>query len=263
MTARRLALSCLLLAGCETLGPLPPAPVEVAPGLLEVRGESGTDADAVAEIAAAARAALPALGRWGPPSHEVTIDVLPDHGALERAIRRPGWPWLRAWARYDVVYVQSPRTWGLFAGGAASLRDLLTHELTHCAMFQAAAGPDDWTSRRIPLWFREGMASWAAKQGDRRFTRHELAEILRRPGGAELHPLRDGEALSLRRPALAYSAAHWAFLALIARFGEPGVRRVLDAMRSGLTFRAAFERALGLSEDDFARAFRADLLRQG
>lgn len=242
------AVLALSLAACAHAPP-PRGSIEVAPGVLLVRCEDGVCARDCAEVEEAARRALPALRRWGSLAAAVEIEVLPTHEALEEAIRRPGWSWLRAWARYDDVFLQAPGSWGTFQGRIASLSTLLSHELTHCAMFQAAAGPADWTSRRIPLWFREGMASWAAGQERRRLARSALAPPLAQD--TSLDPFADGEALSRSDPGLVYSAAHWAFVDLVARFGEAGVRRVLAAMKSGLDFPAAFGAALGISPADF------------
>jgi hypothetical protein len=217
----------------------------------------GVDGDTVRDVATAAARALPALLRWGPLTRPVTVVVLPSHEALERQVHRPGYGWLRAWARYDVVYLQSPRTWGWFQGTPSQLAETLTHELTHCATFQATGGPDDWIGRDIPLWFREGMASWAADQGWRRWSRQRLANALReRP---KLDPLEEAEALYRDQPELVYSAAHWAFVYLWRRFGEAKVRELLGAMKGGAAFPVAFHRALGVSLADFETAFDADI----
>ena len=44
----------------------------------------------------------------------------------------------------------------------AALNELLTHELTHCVMYQRAGTDLNWSLKGIPLWFREGMASVTA-----------------------------------------------------------------------------------------------------
>ena len=255
-----LALLVAAAAGCApVLAAAPPARV-VAPGLLSVEAAAGCHAADVDEVDAAARQALPALERWGPPASPVHVILLPSHAALERAVHRPGFDWLRAWARYDVVYLQAPHSWGFLQGTPAQLRDILTHELTHCAMFQASASPTDWAERGVPFWFREGLASWAAGQLDRRWSRGELADALR--AAPALEPLADGEALSRARPDLAYSAAHWAVATLIARRGEARVRELLAAMKAGASFDVAFHEAFGESVWAFQSRFE-DALRRG
>ncbi len=259
MSLRRLALPALLLVGCAHAPSVAPQPVDVAPGILTVRGEVGDSEDAVHDVANAASSALPALLRWGPLTHPITVIVLPSHEALERQVHRPGYRWLRAWARYDAVYVQSPRSWGLFQGTPTQLVEMLKHELTHCATFQAAGGPDDWTERHIPLWFREGMASWAAGQEGRRWSRKQLANALReRP---KLEPLEEAESLYKDQPELVYAAAHWAFVYMRQRWDEARLRALLAAMKAGAAFPVAFHETFAVSLADFERDFAADLAK--
>ena len=258
-----LVLALILSAGCAHVQAAsgPPTPVVIAPGVLTVQADSAEDAGAQARVVLAARAALPALLRFGRPGTPVTILVLPSHEALEEAIHRPSFRWLRAWARYDVVYLQSPRTWGLFAGGEGQLTEMLTHELTHCAMFQAAGLPDNWTQKGIPLWFREGMASWAAGQEGRRWSRARLATELRdRPG---IDPILQSEALYRSEPSLVYSTAHWAFVGLLDRVGTKGIEALLADMKAGGSFRTAFAQALGLSVELFERELLVELRGEG
>src|SRR6185295_2154512 len=49
----------------------------------------------------------------------------------------------------------------------ADVDELMLHELTHCVMYQRSASAADWSRKRIPLWFREGMASVTASQSYR------------------------------------------------------------------------------------------------
>jgi hypothetical protein len=253
----RWPLAAVLAVGCAHAPTVAPPPIEIAPDELTVRGEVGDDADAVRDVATAASAALPALLRWGPLARPVTVVVLPSHVALEQQVHRPGYRWLRAWARYDVVYLQSPRSWGMFQGTQPQLTEMLRHELTHCATFQAAGGPNDWTERHIPLWFREGMASWAAGQEGRRWSRQQLANALReRP---KLEPLEEAETIYRDQPELVYAAAHWAFVYLWQLSSEAKLRELLAAMKGGAAFPVAFHQTFTMSLADFERAFAADL----
>jgi len=260
MNRSTLAAMLLLGSGCAHVLAVAPPPLTVAPGALSVRAEPPCRASDLAEVARAAREALPALVRWGALSAPVSVVVVPSHEALEAAAHHAGFPWLRAWARYDVVYLQAPHTWGLFEGTPAQLRDVLMHELTHCAMFQASAGPDDWVGRHIPFWFREGLASWAAGQGGRRWSRRELGRTLAR--APALDPLEDGDALSQSDPGLAYSAAHWAVADLAARSGEVALRRLLSTMKAGAAFDVAFHSVYGESVWRFEHGF-LEALRRG
>lgn len=190
-----------------------------------------------AAVAAQVRAALPEAvslaGRWGALPSPLTLTVHPTHGALEVASRRPGQAWLRAWARPGAVELQSPRTWSRGAATRAELTELLAHELTHCAMFEAA-GSDERVLRSIPAWFREGMATWTSGE---RFEGRVGARGAPSAGGAG--------SLS------AYAAADHAFRALVGRHGPETVRALLAAMRAGLEFDAAFHAATGVAVEGF------------
>ncbi len=240
------------------------------------------DAKAARQVAAAVRAAAPRVTRWGDIAVPITITVHPSHAALEDAVRREGYAWLRAWARYSTIDVQSPRTWSLFGASDAEVTELLTHELTHCAMYQHAATEFNWPYKAIPLWFREGLASVTAEQGYRRGKLDALfrfyaqsapgsgdgigisrARVALGPTGGEGDPIGDPEPLYQDRSEIVYGAAHHAFKFLLDRYGEERVRRILDLMAKGRQFPAAFEEAVGLSEPEFAADFRRFVVWQG
>ncbi len=105
--------------------------------------------------------------RWDGPRANFEIVIHESHEALEKAVNRLGYPWLRAWTRYDVIHIQSPRTWGL-PEWREPFRELMLHELFHLVMYQAVGTPSNWTTRVLPLWYREGMASSASGQSYRR-----------------------------------------------------------------------------------------------
>jgi hypothetical protein len=210
------------------------------------------DSEGAALVARAVVAALPKLQRWGKLREKVVIKVLPDHDALEEVVDRRGNSWLRAWARYAVVYVQSPASWLTGSDAQAQADELLLHELTHCLMYQRSGGDPGWQEKGIPLWFREGMASVTAGQGYRRGTLGRLASQVR--AGEEL--IADAEGLYRHKSEAVYAAAHHAFEFLLRRHRDEGVRRLLDAMGAGRRFDAAFEEALGVSRTSFERQFR-------
>lgn len=237
-----------------------------------VPGDSGS----ARLVAAALRRALPAVERWGGLAVPVAITIHPSHEALERAIHREGFGWLRAWARYDTVDLQSPRTWSLIGASEAEVARLLAHELTHCAMYQASGTRSTWARIRIPLWFREGMASVSAGQANHRASREALRDYYRSAGlrsggeprldavggaagqtGRAGDPVSDPEPLYQGDSEVVYAAAHWAFQFLLDRYGESPVREVLAAMRRGEPFDTAFTAAVGIPpaafEDDFKR----------
>ncbi len=227
----------------------------MAQSLLSVEIESNADRGDLEALIEEASQALPSIERWGGLRVPTRLIVLPDHAALEDRAQHPGYGWLRAWARYDVVYLQSPRTWHILGirPSRGELRALLTHELTHCAMYQAISDASDWTQRDVPLWFREGMASWTAQQAGRRLSEQELSRFLSRH--PEVDPLAQAPALYQHDEALVYSAGHWAFERL-AGLGVGRVNLLLKGMRAGQSFSEAFSNAF----DETAAGFVAQAL---
>jgi len=230
---------------------------------------AAADAEAAQQGAQVLPGALARAQRWGRLSAPVAITLQPDHDALEAAANQEGYPWMRGWARYASVDLQSPGSWQLVgAPDDAYVGEVLAHELTHCAMYQASASEWSWAYKGIPLWFREGMASVAAGQGHRRDGLERIARFYDEAGpgasasrsaagGGRGDPLSDPEPLYRREDKLVYSTAHHAFEFLLARYGDAGVRAVLAEMSAGHRFDGAFERAIGIPP----RAFEADFRR--
>lgn len=237
------------------------------------------DAGAALQVERALRVAAPRVARWGGLTSTVTIALHPTHERLEAAVRRPGYEWLRAWARHSRIDLQSPRTWRLFGASDEDVAELLTHELAHCAMYQQSATEFTWPFKGEPLWFREGLASVTAGQGYRRVTLEDLwrfyaeggeAEEALPPPGADpggaaggADPIANPERLYQRRSDLVYGASHHAFAFLLARYGEPRVRGVLGRMGEGSRFDEAFQAEIGISEGEFAADFRRFVIWQG
>lgn len=212
------------------------------------------DTDAASQVRLAVERALPRLARWGSFDDTVTIVIHPNHAALERAANRSGYDFLRAWARYEQIELQSPRTWTLLGASQSQVDELLLHELTHSLMYQVASDRLGWTRKRIPLWFREGMASYTADQGYRVPSLEDLARFWRETPAAD--PLTQADTLYQGKSDIVYGAAHHAFTFLVRRYGEPTVRGVLHAMSRGPDFTEAFAQAIGLPPDDFLQDFR-------
>jgi hypothetical protein len=229
------------------------------------------------------RAAAPRAQRWGPLANEVTITVHRDHAALEAAVHRPGYEWLRAWARFHTVDLQSPRSWGLFGAPDRRIEELLAHELTHCAMYQRAGDELTWMYKEIPRWFSEGLASVTAGQGYRYGGPEELwAFYLSRlpgtgsgdgeparsrgrssPAALPGDPIVDPDPLYQDQSHVVYGAAHHAAEFLLRRYGEAPVQEVLSLMGEGKRFPAAFREAIGLTEAEFAADFRRYIVWEG
>lgn len=212
------------------------------------------DREAIDRVVLSLKRAAPKLERWGSLRDPVHIRVLPTHDLLEAAVNRQGFAWLRAWARYDEVFLQSPKTWGVFGAAQDQLDELVLHELTHCLMYQLAATRTGWNRKGIPLWFREGMASFTANQGYRWPALEDLARWFEKNPGED--PVKAPEGLYQSKSEWVYGAAHHAFSFLVKRYGEAKVREVLAAMRGGQDFPQAFEDVIGLSPDRFADDFK-------
>ncbi|WP_426750976.1 hypothetical protein [Myxococcus sp. Y35] len=212
------------------------------------------DAHAADQVRLAVERALPRLQRWGTFDDTVTIVVHPNHAALERAANRPGHDFLRAWARYEQIEVQSPRTWTSRGASQSQVDELLLHELTHSLMYQVASDRLGWTRKRIPLWFREGMASYTAEQGYRVSSLDDLEHFWREHPHAD--PLSKADALYQSQSGIVYGAAHHAFTFLVRRYGEDTVRALLHAMSRGPDFDTAFREAVGLSHESFLQDFQ-------
>jgi hypothetical protein len=239
------------------------------------------DADAAEAVRAALEVAAPRIARWGGLRQPVTITIHPTHDALELAVHRQNYDWLRAWARFQTIDLQSPRTWSFFGASQKKLEELVTHELTHCAMYQLAGDELTWMYKEIPRWFAEGVASVTAGQGYRyggiealfAFYQEKLpgsgdgdpgraraaAYAVPQPGD----PIVDPDPLYQDQSHVVYGAAHHAAEFLVARYGEGRVLEVIRLMGTGLRFPAAFKEAIGISDAEFAAEFRRYVLWQG
>jgi hypothetical protein len=234
---RVLAPAALLLA---TACVHAPAVATARPGFQIVQAES--DEEAARQLARVLPGALERVERWGTLPEPVTVRIQPSSEALAAAAGRPGDTWLRGWARRATVDIQSPRTWSRGRASDEAVATLLTHELTHCLLFQRIGG--NWTRRDIPSWFEEGMASFTADE------RHARADA------SALGPAAAGRAFDA---ALSYGTADRAFRYLVARHGEPSVRAILDGLAGGRAFESAFRSATGSSVAAFEGSVVAHL----
>ena len=206
------------------------------------------------KVEEAIRSAGPKLAQWGNLNEPVQVFILPSHAALEAACGRNGYEWLRAWTRYDEIFLQSPRTWTVFGASQADVNELVLHELTHSVMYQQSADRTHWQRKGIPLWFREGMASYTANQGYRWPSLEDLAQFYDQ--NPERDPVLDPDPLYRTENGIVYGAAHHAFTFLVTRYGADGVREVLAQMRSGMYFADAFQTALHLDQKKFVSDFQ-------
>lgn len=251
-------MALLLLVGCAARAPTRSPQSELsaaAQALIHIDDRTGNDGDVVL-VARAAVDAVHVAQRWGSVLHPVTLRLHPTHDALEVAAHQKDVPWMRGWARFDEVELETPSSWGGHRA-PATVRELLRHEMTHVVMYQQVSTRDGWTQVNIPLWFREGMASVTSQQGYRRMTGEQLGEWLRQ------HPSHDpwmgADALGPDTQPVVYGAAHRAFERLLARISDEGVRKILDGLRQSGEFEGAFTTAAGARPAVFLANFRREL----
>jgi hypothetical protein len=198
------------------------------------------------------------LAKWGALEKPVELYVMPTHADLEWAVHRPGYDWLRAWAQYDDVLLQAPSTW---SNSERDVGELLAHELTHCLMYQKSGTSEDWAKKGIPLWFREGMATWTAEQGYRWMSLENLARVYEE--NPQRDPVVDAEAMYQKHSSSVYAAAHHAFTFLMNRYGAGAIERVMQGMAHGEPFDVAFARGIGLDTAKFVAEFRRYVVWRG
>ncbi len=259
---RRLTLAVATLVGGSAAVGCTPASLRMS-RTIDVRHEASetrfrveyapVDEDVAPAVRDAIEHAILRVGKWGALGAPVIVRVFPDHESLIMAIGAHDYPWLRAWARYDEILLQSPRTWGI--DYTTQLPELLTHELTHVVMYQRIAQSEDWEDQEVPLWFREGMASFTAQQGYRRSRPDEIGVSLRKQ--PDLNPFRPSPSMLRDHKDLVYNSGHWSFTYLVRSAGERRVVELMDQMRQGRKFDDAFARIYGRTQRDWLVNWRS------
>lgn len=247
----------LLLFSFSCAGPLVAlnkhASVTSPLGELKLR-HSVTDLEELKLVEESLKEASTRVAHLGKLEHSITVWLLPSHAALEQAVGRP-YTWLNAWATYDTLYLQTPSSWQPGPVTKSTLTELLQHELIHCLMYQQSASRSDWTKKDIPLWFREGMASFYAQQGHRWPPLEALAQRFR--NSQRINPLLEPEKLYAQDEETfwIYGSAHHAFAFLHRRYGESAIQTLMAHMKQGSNFPSAFERSLGVTPTAFTQDF--------
>ncbi|HAA54288.1 MAG TPA: hypothetical protein DCE42_06010 [Myxococcales bacterium] len=209
------------------------------------------DQNVVSDVVSGLRQAAQRAQLWGPLQVQTHIKVFPNHQSLEEATARP-YRWLRAWAMYDRIYLQSPRTWR-YHYYQAPLQTILTHELTHVVMYQLCCTKSAWHKRHLPLWFREGMATVTAQERQYNWPWKKMRRYLRTSHGKKLMA-RPSAYLRYQQP-LVYALGHWMFAVLVEKWKVKGVRKLLTLMRQGRSFAESFKQVTGLSQNAFKKFF--------
>lgn len=229
-----------------------------------VRPAGGADGVAVAlrcggveicgRLAPMAARAIRVASRWGKIKGRVTIWVHPNGKTMGRVLRGRYQKWIRAWATWHGVHLQSPDSW---RGRVRPeiVQELLTHELTHVIMYRLIGTPGNWTRKKTPVWFREGMSSVTADQGYRRAGMRSVARFLgtSSAGKALTSPAR----LLHSEQRLIYSASHWMFVYFLDKHGPAAAGKLMAAMARGKSFEQAFKVSTGEGAEAFETEFRA------
>jgi hypothetical protein len=187
----------------------------------------------------------PGLGRVAPGP--LRLVVVPDARRLDSLTRGRAPRWGAA------VALPSVRTIVVRADGS-DLRRTLRHELAHLALHDRVAG-------RVPLWFDEGYAGWAAGEWQRLGVLELNLAVARGalPGFRALDgSLRASETSADAAYALAYSA-----VSELARRNPSGsLSPLLERLAAGEGFDAAVLATTGLSVDRFEEAWQRSVRRR-
>jgi hypothetical protein len=215
-----------------------PIAIQVGPVTAVAWPEHRELARSLAEVAARP-VDWPGLGRTVPSP--LSLIVAPDRAALDSVTgrRAPGW---------GVGFANPASRTILLRADSPDVHRTLRHELAHLALH-------DRVHVRLPLWFDEGFAGWAAGEWSR-LGGLELNLAVARGAVPELREL-DGE---LRRSAAsvgpAYALAMSAVLELARRHPEGRIDPLLARLAAGEEFGAAVRATTGLPLAGFEDAWR-------
>jgi len=135
-----------------------------------------------------------------------------------------------------------------------SVRQTLTHELGHLALHAAVPG-------RVPLWFDEGWASWAAGE----FNRLDVLSLNFAVIGGRVPDLRQLDG-ALRGSSIeantAYALAASAVLELARRNPSGTLEPLLELLEAGKPFDEAVLATTGFTLDRFDEAWRKSVKRR-
>ena len=131
----------------------------------------------------------------------------------------------------------------------------LAHELTHVFAFEAI--PRSGSGGRVPLWFDEGLADYAA--GTWSDTDQATLRGLVASGDLPAMSTVEGHA-GFENPRVVYALGHAAFDFVAAEWGQATVGTFMHAFGSERSTAAPFQAALGMTPGAFDAAF-ADYLR--
>ncbi|HET8623188.1 MAG TPA: hypothetical protein VFM14_06475 [Gemmatimonadales bacterium] len=186
----------------------------------------------------------PGFGEWVPGT--VALIVARNAAAVDSIThgRAPGW---------GVGFADPESRTILLRADAAEVRQTLRHELAHLALH-------DRVHVRVPLWFDEGYAGWAAGEWER-LGGLELNLAVARGAVPDLGALNGALRRSPASVGPAYALAISAVLELARRHPDGSLTPLLTRLSAGEEFDAAVRTTTGLSltafEDEWRRSVRS------
>ena len=177
------------------------------------------------------------------------IDLMPDHRAF--AVRIAGITAIHtmAAATGPLIAMESPREGGGHTGPYDWLR-VVRHEYVHTVTLSR-------TRNRIPHWFTEAAAVYL-EDAPRDYATCKLLDAAYQSGTlfdmAEIN-------LAFVRPqkptdrSQAYAQGHWMYQFIVQRWGERAPLDLMDLYAAGQREASAFQRVLGVSQEEFLAAF--------
>jgi hypothetical protein len=187
----------------------------------------------------------PGLGRRSP--EPLRLIVVPNARQLAAVSsgRAPRWG--------AAVAFPGSRTIMLRADGG-DVPGALRHELAHLALHEAIRG-------RVPLWFDEGYAAWAAGEWTR-LDAISLNFAVMRGRVPDLSQLDGGLRGSAADADLSYALAASAVLELSLRHPDRSIAPLMGRLESGVPFEDAVRQTTGLTMGQFEREWQRAVRRR-
>ena len=205
-------------------------------------------------VPALARQALDDLSaRWEfAPSGPILIEMFPVHDDF--AVRNVGLPGLigalgACFGR--VVTMDSPRA---RPPGAFNWGETLWHEMAHVVTLQLS-------KQRVPRWLTEGVSVYEERRARPEWGRETEIPFARALDRGQVLPIRDLNS-GFTNPeliALSYYQASLVVEHVVDRFGQPALRRLVQAYADGRDNETTIRAALGVDLDDLQTTFTAFL----
>jgi tetratricopeptide (TPR) repeat protein len=201
-------------------------------------------------VPALAQEALTALSkRWDfVPKGPLLVEVFNVHDDFAvRTLGLPGMIGALGACFGRVVTMDSPkaRPPGEFNWGAT-----LWHEMAHVITLQLS-------NQRIPRWLTEGISVFEETRARKEWGREMELSFARAMEAGEILTLKDLNSgfQNPRTISLAYYEASLLVEHIVARFGEPKLRALVQSFADGITSEAAIRKVLGVEIDDLQKSF--------